>query len=343
MEMTRFQGQAFVMKKGLFADFVETLKREGVVVAPKPVGKDILYMPVEHASEVDFSRIPLDDPKMYVFPMTEKILKFEDGKIKPILKSMKRVLLGVRPCDVAALQCLKRFFGNDIETEIRDPYIMDRMDRLMIVAFNCTNPKEHCFCSAMGTGPVATSGFDVSLTDIGGEYLVESGSEDGKRIVQNLALPPASFEKMGMREKIGKRCETEMDIDFNAEGIEKKIEKTVNAVAEKYAKKCIVCGGCNFYCPTCSCYNMSDIQRGPVVERVRFWDSCMLRGFTWLAGGTFERDALGTRMKQRLMHKLSYTVEHYGLLSCTGCGRCSQVCPSYIFMEDMIRDILRGG
>jgi len=342
--MAQFQGQTYVMKKELFADFVEALKGEGAVVAPKSVGKDLLYMPIEDASEVDFSRIPLDDPKMYVFPITEKILKIEEGKIQPILKSMKLVLLGVRPCDVAAFQCLKHFFGDYVvENEIRDPYVMDKMEGLTIVAFNCPHPKKHCFCSAMGTGPVATSGFDISLTDLGSEYLIESGSVDGERIVQNLSLPKASSEEMEEREEIRMRCEMEMKVDFNAKGIEKKIEKTVNTVAEKYAEKCIVCGGCNFYCPTCSCYNMSDIQRGAAVERVRFWDSCMLRGFTWLAGGTFERDAIGTRMKQRLMHKLSYTLEHYGMLSCTGCGRCSQVCPSYIFMEDMIRDIQGGG
>jgi len=336
--------RAYVMKKGLFADFVEALKEEGAVVAPKPVGEDLLYMSIEHASEVDFSRIPLDDPKMYLFPITERVLKFEDGKITPVLKSEKRVLLGVRPCDVAAFQCLRHFFGDYVEEDkIRDPYVMDKMENLMIVAYNCPHPKEHCFCSAMGTGPVATSGFDLSLTDLGDAYLVEMGSEDGERIVQGLSLAPASPEEMERREEIRGRCEAEMKVDFSAEGIERKIEATVDAVAEKYGEKCIVCGGCNFYCPTCSCYNMSDIQRGAAVERARFWDSCMLRGFTWLAGGTFERDTIGARMKQRLMHKLSYTVEHYGMLSCTGCGRCSQVCPSYIYMEDMIRDILRGG
>ena len=334
----------YVMMKGLFADFVEALKEEGTVVAPKPVGEDLLYMPIEHASEIDFSRIPLDDLKMYVFPITERVLKFENGKIKPILKSEERVLLGLRPCDVAAFQCLRHFFGDYVEEDkIRDPYVMDKMESLMIVAYNCPHPKEHCFCSAMGTGPVAASGFDLSLTDLGVAYLVETGSEDGERIVQGLSLPLASSDEMGRREEIRKQCEAEMKADFDADGIEGKIEKTVDAVAEKYGEKCIVCGGCNFYCPTCSCYNMSDIQRRATVERERFWDSCMLRGFTWLAGGTFERDAIGARMKQRLMHKLSYTVEHYGMLSCTGCGRCSQVCHSYIYMEDMIRDILRGG
>src|SRR4030042_1488280 len=48
-------------------------------------------------------------------------------------------------------------------------------------------------------------------------------------------------------------------------------------------------------------------------------------------------------MKQRLLRKLLYTKEHFNAYSCTGCGRCSQVCPSYIYMEDMIKDLLGLG
>lgn len=332
------------MEKALLEDLVEALKGEGEVVAPRNVGGDLLYMPVERASEVDFSRAPLDNPKMYVFPVTEKILNFEEGRVTPIVKFDRRVLLGVRPCDVAAFQYLKRFFGDgNGGNRFRDPYVMEKMERLTVVAFNCPRPGDHCFCSAMGTGPVATSGFDLSLSDLGGAYLLEAGSEVGERIARDLSLPPASSRELERREEVRRRCEAEMGIDFDAEGIEEKIGRWVNSVAESYGERCIVCGGCNFLCPTCSCFNMSDVERGASVTRERFWDSCILRGFTWLAGGTFGRDSIAARMKQRLMHKLCYAVERYGAPSCTGCGRCSRVCPSYIYMEDMIRDLLRGG
>jgi len=334
---------AHILEKGKFAEFVKALKAEGEIIAPKSNGFDLLYLPIENASEIDFSRIPLDNPKTRIFPITEKILEFKESKVIPTVESKKRVLFGIRPCDIAAFECLKEFFRDYVkEDKIRDQYAMDKMDKLTIVAYNCHEPKEHCFCVAMGTGPAAESGFDLALTDLGDVYLVEPGNPKGEKIIQELSLPVASFEDVERKEEVKNKCIEKMNVDFGAQGIEKIIDKNIDAVSGKHGKKCIICGGCNFYCPTCSCFNMADTVDGKIIRRERFWDSCLLRGFTWLAGVGFERDTIDSRMKQRIMHKLSYTKEHYNMYSCTGCGRCSQVCPSYIFMEDIIRDILRG-
>ena len=333
---------AHVLEKDKLTDLIEALKAEGEIIAPKSNGFDILYLPIESASEIDFSKISLDCPKTYVFPITEKMLEVKGNEIVPTVDSKRRVLFGVRPCDIAALQCLNDFFGDYVkEGRIRDPYVMDKLDKMTLVAYNCPEPREHCFCVAMGTGPVAESGFDLALTDLGDTYLIEPGTQKGERIIQSLSLPIASFEDIERKEEVKNQCIAKMGTDFDAHGIEQIIYKKIETVAEKHGKKCIVCGGCNFFCPTCSCFNISDTVHEEVITREKFWDSCLLRGFTWLAGVGFERDTLTSRMKQRILHKLSYTKEHYDKYSCTGCGRCSRVCPSFIFMEDMIRDILK--
>lgn len=331
---------AHVLEKEDFPKFINALKAEGEVIAPTSAG---LYLPVDDASEIDLSKILLDSQKNYVFPITETILEVEGNKIKPTVESKKRVLFGIRSCDIAALRCLKNFFEDYSEGDkLPDPYVLSKLNNLTIVAYNCLEPNEHCFCASMGTGPMAESDFDLALTDLGDVYLVESGTQKGEAIIQKLSLPPASFEDLERKEDLEKQCIEKMNVKFDIQGLDQVIHKTVDDVAEKHGKKCIVCGGCNFFCPTCSCFNMSDVVEGNVAKRERFWDSCLLRGFTWLAGAGFERDSIASRMKQRLMHKLSYTKEHYNLYSCTGCGRCSQVCPSFIFMEDMIKDILGG-
>lgn len=334
---------AHILSKEKFAEFIDALKAEGEIIAPKYNGVDITYLPIESASEIDLSEIPLDCPKTYVFPITEKVLEISENKIMSDVQSEKRIIFGVRPCDVAAFRCLREFFGDYVkEGKISDPYVMEKMGKLMIIAYNCPEPKEHCFCAAMGTGPVAESDFDLALTDLGDAYLVEPGSPKCEATIQRMSLPTASFEDMERKEEVKKRCVEKMNVNFNAEGIENIINKNINAVSKKHGEKCITCGGCNFFCPTCTCFNVSDTVYGKTIQRERFWDSCMLRGFTLLAGAGFERDSIDSRMKQRLMHKLSYTKEHYNMYSCTGCGRCSQVCPSFIFMEDMIKDILGG-
>ncbi len=334
--------EAYILDKSRLGDLVEALKVKGEVIAPTNTGTDIQYLPVSRASEIDFSSIPLDSPKEYVFPITETMMEIEGGKITPVLGSWNRVLFGLRPCDVAAFQCMLRFFEDYAEEKIPDPYFIEKMEKLTVVAYNCPEPKEHCFCAAMGTGPIAESGFDLVLTDLGASYLVEAGSVKGEEILGGLSLPEASQSDISEKEAAAKRCSEKMNPGFDVQGIEDAIEQSIDAVAEKHGDRCIACGGCNFFCPTCTCFNVTDTVEGELVRRERYWDSCMLQGFTWLAGMGPERATPGSRMKQRLMHKLSYTKEHYGAYSCTGCGRCSQVCPSYIFMEDVIRDILRG-
>jgi len=335
---------AFKLEKEAFEKLINVLKEEGEVIAPKSNGVDLTYAPIECASEIDFTRIPLDNPKSYIFPITEKILEIEDNYLKACIKSTKRVLFGLRPCDIAAFRCLRAFFEDYArEGKISDPLVTSKLNSLTLVAYNCPEPKEHCFCTAMGTGPTATENFDLALTDIGNSYLVETGSTKGEDIVRKLSLPSASSEDIERKEEAKRRCIEKMDVNFKVEGIENTILKKVDAVTEKYGKKCIACGGCNFFCPSCSCFNVADIVDGKVIRREQSWDSCLYRGFTWLAGGVFERASIDSRLKNRVLHKLLYTKEHFNAYSCTGCGRCSQVCPSYIYMEDMIQDLLGVG
>lgn len=339
--MNRQNPHAYKLKKEELANFVNALKAEGEVIGPKSNGVEIAYLPVEDGSEVDLSKIPLDSPKNYVFPITERVLEVEGSNIRALLGSSKRVFFGIRPCDVAAFRCLRAFFEDYAkEGKISDPLVMSKLNGLTIVAYNCPEPKEHCFCAAMGTGPIATGNFDLALSDLGDSYLVESGNLNGEEILRKLSLPTATFEDMERKVEVKRRCVEKMNVQFSIEGVENTVLKRVDAVAEKYGKKCIACGGCNFFCPTCSCFNVSDVVDGEVIRREQFWDSCLYRGFTWLAGGVFERASIGSRMKQRILRKLLYTKEHFNAYSCTGCGRCSQVCPSYIYMEDMIGDIL---
>ncbi len=331
----------FKIRKEDLANFVNNLKSEGEIIAPKSNGVELAYLPVNDGSEIDLSRAPLDSPKNYIFPITERVLEVEGTKIRAPVEAKKRVLFGIRPCDVAAFRCLRAFFEDYAkEGKISDPLVTSKLKGITIVAYNCPEPKEHCFCSATETGPVATANFDIALTDLGNSYLLESGSLKGEEILKKLSLPTASDEDMEKKIDIKRRCIEKMNVQFKLEGIENIVLKRVDAVAEKYGRKCIACGGCNFTCPTCSCFNVMDIADGPVIRREQFWDSCLYRGFTWLAGGVFERASIDSRMKQRILRKLLYTKEHFNAYSCTGCGRCSQSCPSYIYMDDIISDIL---
>ncbi len=63
---------------------------------------------------------------------------------------------------------------------------------------------------------------------------------------------------------------------------------------EHNSSLCYSCGSCNMVCPTCYCFDVQDsvdwtLDSG---ERVRKWDSCMLRDFAQVAGGTISAAAV---------------------------------------------------
>ncbi len=65
-------------------------------------------------------------------------------------------------------------------------YAERRRDALLVVA-QCTEAHGTCFCASMGTGPRATAGFDLALTELLGggrrEILAEVGSERGAALL----------------------------------------------------------------------------------------------------------------------------------------------------------------
>jgi hypothetical protein len=66
---------------------------------------------------------------------------------------------------------------------------------VFIVAVNCTEPGETCFCASMDTGPLAGPGYDLLLTELasesGHEFVIEAGSAAGREMLAGLTLRPA--------------------------------------------------------------------------------------------------------------------------------------------------------
>jgi hypothetical protein len=84
---------------------------------------------------------------------------------------------GVRPCDLRAIQIQDQVLGGGRGNS----RYADRRSAVLIVAVNCTEPGETCFCTSMGTGPAAGTGYDLALTElVSGEwhaFLVDVGTE----------------------------------------------------------------------------------------------------------------------------------------------------------------------
>jgi ferredoxin len=253
------------------------------------------------------------------------------------------VVFGVRPCDARALTLTDRVF----DAGIKDPYYQRRRDNTVIVGLTCTTPPSaNCFCPTVGGSPHSTEGLDVLMTDLGDRYHVEALTDRGKKIVtaaKGLFKEPTDKER-GEKETLFAAAEKK--ISRHVKGIEKIPGKLAEMFESPFwdqeALSCIRCGICTFLCPACHCFDIADevSSTSPVCgKRVRTWDTCQFPDFTMHSSGHNPRPDRASRLRQRVLHKFQYFVEHHQQYQCTGCGRCVSTCPVGIDIIDILDEV----
>ncbi|MGQ4833555.1 MAG: 4Fe-4S dicluster domain-containing protein [Candidatus Asgardarchaeia archaeon] len=326
--------EVYKIKKENLPKFIDMLKQEYKVFGPKDVNGELIFGELDKGNEFVDEKTLLS-PKDIIYPQIEEFLKIKrkngDYKVEFQVDTEKKVVLGVRACDMRAFQRLDKTFKNDV-------FFKARRENTILIPFSCTKPCNSGFCKDLG-GPSLRDGFHLQFTDIGEYYLVEVGTEKGRKIINKFR---ELFEE-GTEEDIAKKNEIINKVldelpDIKVKGVHQILDWN-DPIIEEYANKCISCGACNYACPSCFCYNVADIVYDGEISRVRDWDSCLLPGFTRLAGGENPRKEAVSRMRQRLFHKFKYFYEIYGEYHCTGCGRCYEVCPVNIDLRDFLRRV----
>jgi ferredoxin len=273
-------------------------------------------------------------PKSAFFPQNEVIFTVEKGEYREVLPAGKTLLFGVRACDLMGILQSGSFMTRDR----KDPYYDAKRDAVTTVVMACPGPQnETCFCTTMQSGPAAKGGFDLQFYDAGEFFVIESGSARGEGALAGFALSDldddlASRQIEAFRQAAAERIERR---DSVPEAMQRLKDRTADEkVWESLAKKCILCGGCAFVCPTCTCFNVCDHPTGPGEGiRERTWDACLFGGFTREASGHNPRTTQALRLKRRHEHKLLHYRQddiQEALCGCTGCGRCSDFCPVHI-------------
>ena len=83
-------------------------------------------------------------------------------------------------------------------------------------------------------------------------------------------------------------------------------------------------------------------ENGKVGERRRVGASCMVDGYTNVAGGGQYRRTKGERMRFKVLHKIFDFRKRFGYDMCVGCGRCDMVCPEYISFSACINKVAKA-
>ena len=83
-------------------------------------------------------------------------------------------------------------------------------------------------------------------------------------------------------------------------------------------------------------------ENGQAGERRRVQASCMIDGYTEVAGGLCFRKKAGERMRFKVLHKVLDFKKRSGFQMCVGCGRCDAICPEYISFTHCVEKLEAG-
>ncbi len=329
-------------------NFIDKLidEKKYEVVGVKSKGKRYIFDVLEEAEELKLDYdVTILPPKKYFLPQYEDLMNYDLKKpfdVKENLEGKKRIIVGVHPYDIIALEQMDKVYLDDQ----KDDFYEKRRKNTIIIGSDIQNISERSFAASIGTN-TTDSGFDLLLTKIGEEYAVTIGTKKGKDVLDKYAetkkAKESDIKKIDeSKEKISKNYNKKVKVQ-GAENWAKLLSANYkNSLWEERSDKCMECGSCVMVCPTCYCYDIQDkvslnLKDG---ERVRTWDGCLLHDFTKVAGGEVFREDIQKRYRHRFYRKGNYLPARYGFIACVGCGRCGIAClPDIADPCDLMNDL----
>jgi len=323
--------KAFAMTKGNLKSVVESLAKDMEVVGVKSKYGKYVYDRIASFEELclDYD-VTVMPPTKYLLPAKETLLKFKVGdesKAEPVIEAIPRAIIGVHPYDIKAIELLDEAFMSTNP----DPNYIARRQNTIIIGVDCLNPSPKSFAPSMGTNLTET-GFDLLLTDIGTDYMVTVGSEEGAELVAKHAqVREPTGDEIAKHKAVRDEAlaKYKLSLDAPKERLPKLLEESYeDPYWESRSATCLSCGSCVMVCPTCFCFDVQDevalnLKEG---ERSRYWDGCVLVDFAKVATGENFRHDKASRFRHRIFRKGRYILERYGKFGCVGCGRCATAC-----------------
>ena len=254
------------------------------------------------------------------------------------------IVLGVKNCDLSALRVHDYVL---LQSEPVDPVYAEARKKTILVACDCMDARDVCFCPLVGEQPYAEKGYDLNLSPTSLGWIVEAGSERGEALLREAAdyLAPADEAAVAERDRnrkelTGRLCRQveERGLKCGAD-LQKAVRDTEeSALWEDFAKDCVECGACNMVCCTCHCFLLADgVDADNRPARVKQWDSCLYRNFARVAGGANPRKHRAERLYNRFDKKFNFFPPILGGYACDGCGRCVEACTGKIDIRDVLK------
>ncbi len=329
--------KGYVLSAENVTPFIRHLMSKKKVYAPHAkADHSFTFQEVAKAGDVklDYPRT-LNSIKKFFLPMKEVLLNYnctENTFTKPDLEPVNAIFLGVHNYDLKAVFRLDYNFTKGIPEK---NYLQRRQDAIFVgVSFS---PDKFHFSESVDIEANDTDGFDIFLHKIDTGYVIEILTEKGDSLM-------AGFKTL---EKFTGDIENTAEFENTLYAQQAKLTKVMdesyeNPVWREMAEKCVGCGTCNLTCPTCYCFNVVDNLDITTTKgnRERHLDSCMLRGFTEVAGEEIFRKAVADRIRHRVYRKFKYISDETGEPWCVGCGRCTIFCTAGISIVEIVNRLV---
>lgn len=290
----------------------------------------IRYGTIEKVEEIVFDKKSEYSFKEILTPIAQTLFYFTEDTVMESNLPKKGALIFLRSCDLHGVKRLDEMFLNNGP---EDYYYKRIRDKVKFILMGCEKSFDSCFCVDMGSN--ISTNYDASIELRDGQYFMNNQNVQWESLLENHAN-----KVLQVIPKYVKETTTKVKIPENLSA------KVISSkMWDEYDSRCINCGRCNFVCPTCTCFTMQDLfysESGKVGERRRIAASCMVDGYTEVAGGGNYRKSSGQRMRFKVLHKVLDFKKRSGYHMCVGCGRCDDICPEYISFSNCINKLEVG-
>ncbi len=307
-----------------------------------------IYAPVQHNGVSDYELLneesigrivyneakPVSPLKIFFLPVRLNVTR--GGKAPG-----RTVIIGAPACDIEGLKLLDAIY---IDEKYTDETYLSRRQNSIIIGAPCHKAAENCHCTTYGMNPWPVDGCDISMSYTGEDIVLNTMSEKGTGFMDELKTHVDFKEAVaGDMDKISKlQKEVAAGVTGMNNGLPGK-EETGELVLsadrsfwKEHSSKCVSCGACAAICPTCTCFLLID---RPGFEKIKQQDTCQYPAFERVAGGEDPLKELSVRFQNRYMCKFVWKPDRFGVLACTGCGRCIDACIAGISKNEVIREM----
>lgn len=337
-----------VISKNEFRTFVDALVQNNISFGPQQVDTDIRGNPlyqfkqVQSVDDIAFDyTATASSAKHFFLPFREELSRFvfheEDWEQQITYEADPVVLVGLRPCDISALNILDDVLLNG---HFPSPYYLAKRKNTFVIGMDHL-PLPDCFCKSMNHHTV-TTGFNLFCSDIGDHYYLSINSSKAFNFLKEFNTRDPLYEDNCLLVERRKLIQNSFQTEIDVTGLPSILDIEFDSpVWQKWGDKCLNCGTCAMVCPSCYCYSVTESfdtnLKGSSREKRLY--SCNLVDFAVVAGGHNFRPKNGDRLKYRYYHQHRGFAENANQQICVGCNRCGRACLADINPKAVINDL----